>query len=185
MTERKERPRIKPAVLAGILGSAAVSAIWFGWSRAPTQHEWVAPTIPVWEETLWQVRDCGIDYLRVLSRAEAGDANALRALIRISHCTDAAGSLGHSTVLVQLMRMHGDEWFAAILGEVVEEESERHLAFYAHRLEAGVDYSDGCGKYESIDAIKLYLVSNFPMSYAAAGGTFEPPSNANTLGEQP
>jgi hypothetical protein len=112
-------------LLGGVLSVAAIA----GCDRSAP-----AATIVVAGETLDTARDAGFDYLGVLGRAENGDRASLAELLRFSDHTDAAASLGHGVVLVELLDVVGDQAFA----ETATREDRRVRDLVARTLEAGI-----------------------------------------------
>jgi hypothetical protein len=63
-------------------------------------------------EVLTGAQDVGFDYLGNLRRAEKGETKAIVALINFSPQVDAAASLAHGWVLLDLQKITGREKFA-------------------------------------------------------------------------
>jgi hypothetical protein len=79
-----------------------------------------AATNRVWRiqperEVLTVAEEARFDYMGILRRAEMGEADALVALINFSPQTDAAASLAHGWVLLDLRKMIGNGKFASAL----------------------------------------------------------------------
>jgi hypothetical protein len=66
-------------------------------------------------EVLTVAEEAGFDYMGNLRRAEKGEAEAIVALINFSPQTDAAASLAHGWVLLNLRKMIGSDKFANAL----------------------------------------------------------------------
>jgi hypothetical protein len=60
-------------------------------------------------------KDIGFDYMGNLRRAEKGEADAIVALFNFSPQLDAAASLAHGWVLLDLQKIMGREKFASAL----------------------------------------------------------------------
>jgi hypothetical protein len=71
-------------------------------------------------EVLTQAGDAGFDYVGNLRRAEKGEIDATLALINFSSHTDAAGSLAHGWVLLDLEKRVGRAKFASILAHATK-----------------------------------------------------------------
>jgi hypothetical protein len=71
-------------------------------------------------EVLTQAGDVGFDYVGNLRRAEKGELDATVALINFSSHTDAAGSLAHGWVLLDLEKRMGRAKFASILARATK-----------------------------------------------------------------
>ena len=63
-------------------------------------------------EVLTAAQDVGFDYVGNLRRAEKGETKAIVALINFSPRVDAAASLAHGWVLLDLQKITGREKFA-------------------------------------------------------------------------
>lgn len=72
-------------------------------------------SIEVAEETLGQAPRSNFPYATYLARAERGDPDALGRLLEFSTQVDAAGSIGHGVVMVELLYLRGDQDFASAL----------------------------------------------------------------------
>jgi hypothetical protein len=90
----------------------------------------------VWDETLNQARDSGIDYFQLAQAALRGDPSALDRLLWFGTKTDAAGALGHGVVLVHILHELGDQRFAAALWK----RPNREKRMLGAMLRAGLDY---------------------------------------------
>src|SRR5438093_737285 len=90
----------------------------------------------VWEETLWQAKDSGIDYLTSANSAWNGDPSALARLLIFGINVDAAGGLGHGVVLVGVLRQIGDAPFA----DAIRKRPARERARLNELLKCGLDY---------------------------------------------
>ena len=66
-------------------------------------------------EVLTVAKEVGFDYMGNLRHAEKGEADAIIALINFSPQTDAAASLAHGWVLLDLQKMIGHDKFASAL----------------------------------------------------------------------
>ncbi len=122
-------------------------------------------TIPVPEDTALAARRDWFPYHRTLARAEGGNLEALRDLLRHSRYTDGGEALGHGQVLKDLIDMLGDVHFAKAVG-LLSTEKERIHVFAV--LEAGVAYDIPPGDPEAIP--KLY-----PLTYHALTANREMP----------
>lgn len=83
------------------------------------------PRIEVWEEVLSKAETVGFDYEGALDRAAAGDLEGLRRVMEFSRHTDAAASLGHSYVLIELLHRVGDNTFADAARRVAVSDRKR------------------------------------------------------------
>jgi PBP1b-binding outer membrane lipoprotein LpoB len=100
--------RVLAAILsAGLLAGCSSLA---GASRGDTISQ-IRPE----PEVLTVAQDVGFDYIGNLRRAENGDIEATVALINFSIYTDAAASLAHGWVLLDLKQMIGRNKFASFL----------------------------------------------------------------------
>lgn len=93
--------------------------------------------IDVSKETLDQAKKVGFEYESVLERAQSGEQYALTQLLWFSMDTDAAGSIGHGVVLIELLEQIGDAAFA----EVARHHRSRVRLCVATVLEAGMSYT--------------------------------------------
>ncbi len=91
----------------------------------------------LWEETLQQAKDTGIDYLPLVRSARKGDAKSLNQLFAMR--VDAAGALGHGIVLLHVLQARGDHAFAEAI--LRRPRGERHLL--RELLKCGLDYGAG------------------------------------------
>ena len=91
----------------------------------------------IWEETLAAAKHENFDYRGAYRRAANRDAQGLAELMKFSTKTDAAASLGHGVVLVELLHIWGDEKFARVIRS--QPPNIRNLV--GGLLDAGVAYA--------------------------------------------
>ena len=77
------------------------------------------------------------EYINVLNRAYDGDSIALGEFLKIDHISDGAG-YDHGYVLLQLIKVQGDEKFA----ETLEKMDDKTVQTVCQYVEVGVDSND-------------------------------------------
>ena len=92
----------------------------------------------------------GFDYHRFLRLALRGDAEAVQKLLEFSVHTDAAASLGHGVILLEVCARHGDTMAAALAVKL--DAKARRAAFLT--LEAGGNYSSN-PKFKDVEVKAL------------------------------